>query len=293
VKSLIAAACKHAREQSMSGRPSVTESETRAVGALRKKVQNRSILSRWSLEPSWPAYSREDTEAVERIESMLPSLIGQVVNVDGIAVPIGPHVTPYILYLLLNNAYEVGDLRLVRKHVRHGHRGLVLGCGLGVIATCIARLSKMPVATVDANRTLAAPIATIAQLNGVELQFICGAVVGGEARGTVSFAVADEFWSSSLNLRDSGRIQRKVDVPILDMESVMASMRPTVLFVDIEGAEEQLFRSYAFPVDVELVFVEIHRPNMGPGRAARAMNDMWHQGYKLIDMDGLTTVWRR
>lgn len=250
------------------------------------------ITRRWNLIPEYPEVTYHEQVLLREIELFLDRQdTGVVLDTHGVLVQADKKMAPYIFYLLASGAYEHGDIHLVRKHVRAGSNALVLGGGIGVIASAIAGASLKPVTVVDANPELETRVACTAQLNGVELDFIHGAVapdLGSE--GMTDFWISEEFWASSLSIK-TYKAQQLIQVPLLDFEQL--SSKFDTLFVDIESAEVALFAQCRVPESVSQLFVEIHRPNLGETTTAQTMNAIFQQGFQLVDMHGMTSVWER
>jgi hypothetical protein len=111
--------------------------------------------------------------------------------------------------------------------------------------------------------------------------------------GSVPFFVADEPWFSTLfvdSQRDTPK--HKVDVPALDFRAILAKCMPTVLFVDIEGAERNLF-AQPLPHLPRLIMVEIHYPFLGSVDATRVVRNVIDLGYRPLEVHGWTHVFER
>ncbi|MCD5327958.1 hypothetical protein ACFFU8_09005 [Chromobacterium piscinae] len=250
------------------------------------------ISRRWDLIPQYPDVTYPEQILLREIELFLEQRPDGVKLVSqGIFVRADNSMAPYIFYLLASGAYEHGDIHLVRKHVRAGDAALVLGGGIGVIAAAIADKTHRPVTVVDANPALASKVACTAKLNGVELDFIHGAIAPDLGKsGQAEFWISEEFWASSLSIK-TYKAQQSIQVPLLDFEQIAAEF--DTLFIDIESAEMALFSQCQVPPSITQLFVEIHRPNLGEMSTAQTMNAIFHQGFSLVDMHGMTSVWQR
>jgi len=85
-----------------------------------------------------------------------------------------------------------------------------------------------------------------------------GAVVADDFVGdSVRFLARQAFWSGFVDASASADHPRHIDVPVLRISWILATHQPTLVMVDIEGAEAAL-AGYAWPDHVRLVILEIH-----------------------------------
>jgi hypothetical protein len=82
-----------------------------------------------------------------------------------------------------------------------------------------------------------------------------------EDGGTVPFYLRKDFWASSL-LPEPWGYEREVAVPRVSFASVLERYRPSMLIVDIEGAEQHLFRDIAL-TGVKKIYIELHQKLLG------------------------------
>lgn len=252
------------------------------------------LRKRWKLEADWPAKSAHDMLIVRQIQEQINELHGTVHETSDIRFQVDRSFPAYILYLLLNDSYEHGDIELVRKYCRPGDKAVMAGVGIGVVATAIAQATQNPVYGIDGNRDLERFCDTTARLNGVEIDFIHGVVGKGDDKTTVQFVISQEFWSSSLDVEGTRLGQETTFPPALDINAIIKMAGANTLFVDIEGGEELLFAgSTKIDPAIKHLYVEIHSPNMPTTVAARVKNEIWSQGFRLIDTAGLTHYWLR
>lgn len=253
---------------------------------------SHTLAQRWALEPNYPPVDNEDRQKMRRLQEALAKSGPLVHDLRGVLVGVDLGLPAYISYLVVNDAYEHGDIDLVRLYVGADNKALVLGAGMGVVATALAQQTGKSVVCIDANAQLAERIAVTAALNNVELPFTAGAVVPGRKSGVVRFTLSDEFWASSLR-EDAYLAKEQVPVPVLDLAEMCAREGVDTLFVDIEGAEVGLFTPETIPPAVRHVFVEVHRPNLGPKAHCSVVNDLFALGFRMEDAAGLSSYWVR
>lgn len=250
-----------------------------------------TLAKRWDLEPEYPEVLLRDVSHCEDLQAWLAQ--GPVVHSTlGVRVELNSAFPVYIAYLVVNDAYEHGDIALIRKYIGQASgKAMVLGAGMGVIAAALAQQTGQAVVVVDANSDVEHMVAKTAELNNVDLRFEHGAIVPGLFEGHIEFVVSEEFWASSLR-QDTYKAAKTVQAPVLDVSKFLDVHVPQVLFVDIEGAEVGLFSTLPW-TGVRQLFVEIHRPNMGTTKWASVISDIQSLGFKMVDASGLTCYFER
>ncbi|MDE4133620.1 FkbM family methyltransferase [Phaeobacter sp. QD34_3] len=145
---------------------------------------------------------------------------------------------PRVRKLLRTGAYEAKEAEAAQKLIRKGDVVMELGGGIGFMSTLVA--TKTPARAVhafEANPALIPYIRRVHALNGAKTAQVTHAVLS-DGDGTAPFYVRPNFLASSLTpMAEDGPEVQKLDVPMRDMNQVMADLKPTVLICDIEGAE--------------------------------------------------------
>lgn len=187
-------------------------------------------------------------------------------EIEGInlSVPDGM-LNPKLRQQMKSGRYEGAEAQAVMTHVTTGDRVLELGAGVGYLAALAARETDAAgVLAVEANPALIPVIRANLDANGAApARLELGAVIGAtpEAGQEVTFHVAGAFWASSLKSR-GGPKERKVSVPALGLDTLLAAHDPHVLIADVEGAERDMFAS-PLPKGLRHIILEMH-PNEYP-----------------------------
>lgn len=237
----------------------------------------------------YPTPNNIEMSLLECIESY--EKYSEIIQSSNVLVNVDSDIPPWIVYLLICNAYEHGDVRLIREHVEFGQKSIVIGGGIGIIATALAQVSRRSVTVIEANPFLLNRLSHTARLNDVNFQIVYGAVKAGVRQGVTKFHISKEFWASSLR-KDTWQSTSSIDVPVVDLGPLLMDDYD-VAFFDIEGEEAEIFDAIELPQRLSTVFVEIHKPIIGEKIGAKVMNKLWMQGYRLIDSDALTYCWKR
>lgn len=218
----------------------------RHAGAVTRRRAERAPLL-------WRAFAPAPAAAPD------PPPMGSVVAVDGIRMRIDPRMSAANVAKLAAGRHTRHERALLAAALRDGDRVLELGGGIGMVSiACALRLGSAAVTTYEANAALEGLIRDNHVLNGVAPEVRMAMV--GERAGTRSLHVAGMFSHSSVY--DVGETERVVPVPVHAFAMVLEELRPSVLVVDIQGAERDPFLWRDLP-GVRLVLVELHPHIMG------------------------------
>ncbi|WP_133489337.1 FkbM family methyltransferase [Aliiroseovarius marinus] len=179
--------------------------------------------------------------------------------------------------------YEKNESQALKRHLKPGDRVLDLGGGAGFVALQAARIvGAENVTAVEASADMSKAIGANAVKNGfAEMQVVQGAVVpDGFTDDTVTFEVLPGFWASSIS--EGGEKTRKasklVTVPALKFGDLQRRAQPTVISMDIEGAELDL-ASCAWWPETRIVIMEIHPERYGSHALRQLIKDMFSNGF--------------
>ncbi|MQQ07462.1 FkbM family methyltransferase [Epibacterium sp. SM1979] len=148
---------------------------------------------------------------------------------------------PRVRASLRNDGYEQKEATAVEKLVKRGDVVMELGGGIGFMSTLVATKTRAKsVHAFEANPQLIPYIREVHALNKAAKAQVTHAVLGSE-EGEATFYVRPNFLASSLSpMEDDTDEVTQVQVPALDVNKVIADLKPTVLICDIEGAEVDL-----------------------------------------------------
>ncbi len=166
------------------------------------------------------------------------------------------YLTPKIRRQLERGAYEGQEARSVLLSVDYGDKVLELGAGIGYIGALAGMIAGPEnVTSVEANPDMIEIIEANFKRNDCgKITLRHGAVIGDDHEGeTISFRQARAFWASSLE-KGAGR---RIDVPALKFSDLMRAHKPSVVIMDVEGAEAAFFEA-PWPEHVRVLLMEIH-----------------------------------
>ena len=233
----------------------------------------------------WRAFPRP---AVEADDAPLPAM-GSTVTVDGIAMRIDPRMSAFNIRKLASGRHTRHERDLLARALGPEDRVLELGGGIGMVAIeCARRIGSDRVTSYEANPELESLIRENYALNGVSPDLRM-AMVGRQA-GSRIFHLTERFSHSSIH--NVGETVRRVSVPVHDLAAVMAELRPSVLVVDIQGAERELL-AHADLSGVRLILVEIHPFIVGLSGVLAIARRLRALGFAETDRSGNSHVFER
>ncbi len=195
-------------------------------------------------------------------------------EVNGVQLDVPDHIlNDKIAAKLTSGEYEAHEAAGVKARVRAGNRVLEFGSGIGYIASLSAAITGPEnVVTVEANPDMIPVIRANLDRNGYQATtLIHGAVTGLEdTEPTIAFERKTSFWAARLAGVDSDP-DAVVDVPMMQLHSLLGEHRPHVVIMDIEGAEAHLFER-KWPRHVRSVMMELH-PRQYPDTVIKKIVD--------------------
>jgi FkbM family methyltransferase len=186
-----------------------------------------------------------------------------IVSVEGVRVRVGRHMSRRVEQAISRGGYERDELRLIRMVLSPSDVVLEVGAGLGVVsAYCAKRLGSNRVFAFEANPDLEPRIRETYALNGVEPTLEMCAIRA--TAGRINLYRTKHLFSSSLIQRNARALA--IEVPGKALSYVVEKIRPTLLIVDVEGAEGELFDRAQLP-GVTKIMLELHERVIGEDKA--------------------------
>jgi FkbM family methyltransferase len=199
-----------------------------------------------------------------------------IITIEGIRIRVGRHMSRRVERALSKGGYEREELRLIGEVLSPGDVVLEVGAGLGLVsAYCARRLGSGRVFAYEADPDLEPCIRETYRLNGVEPHLDMCAI--GAHAGRIILYRDKHFVSSSVVRRRVGA--KPVEVPGKALNYVVERARPTLLVIDAEGAERELFDGADLP-SVSKVVLELHDRVIGPDGTDRVRRLLAGMGFK-------------
>ncbi|NOY61913.1 MAG: FkbM family methyltransferase [Gammaproteobacteria bacterium] len=187
-------------------------------------------------------------------------------------------VSPGVLRFLVEGGYEGREVTLLEGALRADDRVLELGAGLGFLACKAGQMFPgIEYYAVEANPALMPVIRENFQLNACCAKAFHGAACT-ESADAISFHAADDFWASSLKPVDDAHTQ--ISVPTIDVRPLMGELKPTMMIIDIEGGEIDLFDGLELS-SVDRVIIELHPLVYGHAGSSKVISALLGAGLHL------------
>jgi FkbM family methyltransferase len=198
-------------------------------------------------------------------------------NIAGIALELPRHVlTPRLWRALADGWYESAELKAITGVLRPGDIVLELGAGIGFVSAFVAQYPGVErVVAVEANPRLLPLARRTHELNGTSAQIVNAVVVVQADADGADFYLAEDFWASSTQPIAAAE---RVRLPARSLASLLADVRPSVLIVDIEGGETDLFQDLQLS-GIRSVVMEVHPETVGLDGVAQVFAHMAEAGF--------------
>lgn len=204
----------------------------------------------------------------------------QIVEIKGVKVRLGRHLSRLVIQSFLDRDYEREKLEIVASKLSSDDVVIELGTGLGVLsAYCAKRVGSWRVTTYEANPALEPYIRGTFALNGVAPNLhMC---LLGESPGERIFFVGDMFWASSPITESPDALA--IAVPVKSLNDEIRRVRPTFLIMDVEGVEDELTEFIDYQT-IRKVVVELHPAVLGREKVREVKARFLNAGF-VVDSD--------
>jgi FkbM family methyltransferase len=174
--------------------------------------------------------------------------------------------------------YQAPELQALTTVIEPSDVVVEFGAGIGIVSMAIAlRLNDSSrLTSYEGNITLRSAYVALAAANDVTPNLEHAVV--GRTTGESEFFIDTDFVSSSAI--DRGRSAVKNRVPMMGIEDILASKRPTAIMCDIEGAEAEVL-DVQFPQHVQVICGEVHPHIIGHARTSQLIKSILAQGFEL------------
>jgi FkbM family methyltransferase len=199
-----------------------------------------------------------------------------IVSIEGVRIRVGRHMSRRVEQAISRGGYERDELRLIGMVLSAGDVVLEVGAGLGVVsAYCAKRLGSSRVFAFEANPDLEPCIRETYALNAVEPTLEMCAIRA--TAGRVTLYRGKHLFSGSIIKHHARALP--IEVPGKALSYVVEKIRPTLLIVDVEGAESELFDRAQLP-GVTKIVLELHERVIGQGKATQVRGVLSALGFR-------------
>ena len=187
-------------------------------------------------------------------------------------------------------AIEAEEIAMARRCLNADDRLVEFGMGLG-ISSALANSACQPQVhhCFEANPAVIGYARDLFALNGLDIEIHNKALGDGES---MPFFAVDDYILSSFEKPAGRQDFREISVPTERIETILAQLKPTALFCDIEGAE-LLFLDPARLGTVRKVVIELHPDIYGTARMNAYISAFRSHGFTVADSAGTSRVFIR
>ncbi len=226
------------------------------------------------------------------IHALLRALQSDEIDAMGLSLSVPRElVSPKIILSLARGLYEIHERNALLANLMPHDRVLELGTGLGAMA-CWAnqRQPEVPFVSIEANPSLAPLIMENFKRNNCTAQAISG--VAALHEGYTEFNIEGDFWASSQVT--GSPMSTSVKLPCVSIPDLLAEFRPTIMVVDIEGAEADLLPGLSLQ-SVRRLIVEMHPQFIPLADCAKLWRKLIDDGFYPQQAKGSdkVVVWNR
>jgi FkbM family methyltransferase len=195
-------------------------------------------------------------------------------------------VTPPIAKALEEGWYERPEALRLTDSLEENDVVMELGAGLGFLSALAKKLvPSVRVAAFEANPELIPVIKRTHEINNVEVS-VYNEMLGKED-GVAQFYVTHDFWASSAGRSFGGEPET---VPVASFQRRLDEIKPTMLIVDIEGGEADIFEGVSL-AGVKKIMIELHQNVIGRSGMKKVFDllsaqdfhyDQWHSSKAIV-----------
>jgi FkbM family methyltransferase len=191
---------------------------------------------------------------------------------------------------------QLGEFKAARHVILPGDTVVELGGGIGILSTAIRlKTDASRVVCFEPNPDLGRYIEATHRQNGVADVEVRQSVVlsGVPDSKTATLYVNADFSASSLY--PLGGTKRQIEASVTRLDDMLSELDPTVLILDIEGAELELFEGAEGLGRVDRIMIELHPAIYGDAGVLKLFRELCRLGfaYQARGSSGAFVVFRR
>jgi FkbM family methyltransferase len=200
---------------------------------------------------------------------------GAVAEACGVRLRLGGHLTKSIMERIRSGYYEREEMRGLSAVLAPSDVVMEIGAGIGFLSSYCAKIvGSENTYAFEANPELEPVIRDTYELNGVSPHLeMC---VLAHKEGVRTFYLEESFVASSLTSRSQR--PRAVKVPAKLLNAEIARIQPSMLIMDIEGGEFELFPDIDLRT-IRKIVMELHPRNAEREKTKSLISDLYARGF--------------
>jgi FkbM family methyltransferase len=193
-------------------------------------------------------------------------------------------ISPYVAKLMALGRYEKPERDLLAHMHAHGFiargdRVIEAGGGLGTITMAIADIvGDDAVFAFEPNPQTARALMDNLTLNGHRVAIENAALVAGEQK-EIAFAAPADATNFAIGSTHSPERGATITVRAEQLSALLRRLEPTVLVLDVEGAEYDLLRSVDDWARIRAIHLEYHPDILSPGQIGEMFAHLEARGF--------------
>lgn len=214
-------------------------------------------------------------------QNLIPA-VDSVGAFEGLMIPASPYIPDVRATAIEEGRHERPERTALQAMLREGDRLVELGAGIGFLGALAAKtIPDLQLLAYEANPELLPTIQDFYALNQLtpRAEARNEIVIADPKRPEhVDFHIHGSYLGSSLyRVGPAGR--QPIKVPTVSWSAVKAAFRPTILLMDIEGAELD-FLAHADLSGLRAVILEFHPNHYGQDGVVRCRRRLRRQGFE-------------
>ena len=206
-----------------------------------------------------------------------------------------PRMTTQIAEAIIGKSYERREIELIRRHVMPNDKVIELGAGAGVTSLLLSDMVGCASHIVfEADRQNLELSRHMFALNGKPVRSEHAVLLSGNDIPR-EIAIYSNANPSSSSLVERSGTERVEQVPAMRLEDVLEVEQSTVLVLDIEGGERDLFVNAERLGHLTLIILESHPWIIGEDATSEMLDAIFRHGFSIHRsyMDGRYLVLTR
>ena len=198
----------------------------------------------------------------EKSRDMMSTQKDIVATYHGIEVLNAPHLGATMINNMNEGSYERREVQSALHFIKKGDRVVEMGAGAGVVGAIAAKnCAPAKIVSFEANHKLIPHVKELYKHNKIQSKIeVRNKIVLSDPTPpkSVEFFIRGNFLGSGMTITKGQDRAEKVSVPVASWDEIKKKVKPTVLLMDIEGAELEFFR-HADLSGIRVIIAELHR----------------------------------
>ena len=179
----------------------------------------------------------------------------------------------------LFKTYEYNDRVLIERNLNEGHKCIVVGGGIGFIATLTYYLTKKKVFVFEINKYIVPVLKKNLKFNKCDFKLFSKNLTINEKKKVKTFYLSKDFLDTT-----SRQIKKKkITVQNIDYKKIDKKRYFNTLIIDAEGDEEYYIQSLKKLKNIKFIFFELHHNIFKKHQIKNIMNTL--KKYKFVERD--------